>query len=143
MSLSFRAQFLMLVAISFFIYAVLWALAPFSAINLPARLILDLADWPLDNLASPLDRNTQWLSAIGAGLLAAIGIILGGIVVPAIKQRNIAIIKTTIVAMIVWYLIDSLGSIAAGVSSNVLFNTFYLTLVLIPLIGIQSAEKIQ
>ena len=136
MSLNTRAKFLMIVSIVFFVYSLLWGLAPFSEINVPARLILDLADWPVDNLASPLDKNTMWLSAIGAGLLCAVSIFLGGIVVPALKEGNKSIIRTTILAMIVWYIIDSVGSVAAGVSSNVFFNSIYLTLVLIPLVGV-------
>ena len=95
MSLTMRANFLMVIAIIFFIYSILWALAPYPAINLPARFILDIADWPLNNLSTPLDRNTQWLSAIGAGVLAAISIFLGGIVAPAIKNRNTSIIRIT------------------------------------------------
>ncbi len=138
MSLSTRSTFMMVVAIVFFIYSILWALAPYPSINLPARLILDLADWPLDSLSAPLDRNTQWLSAIGAGVLAAISVFLGGIVAPAIKQQNTSIIRTTIAAMVIWYIIDGTGSIAAGVSSNVFFNTIYLILVLIPLIGVNK-----
>lgn len=141
MSLDTRAKFMMVVAITFFIYSILWALAPYPSINLPARLILDLADWPLDNLATPLDRNTQWLSSIGAGVLAAISIFLGGIVVPAIKRADTSITRTTILAMVVWYVIDSTGSVASGVSSNVFFNSIYLVLVLIPLIRISPENK--
>ena len=140
MSLDTRAKFMMVVATTFFIYSILWALAPYPSINLPARLILDLADWPLDNLATPLDRNTQWLSAIGAGVLAAISIFLGGIVVPAIKKADTAITRTTMLAMVVWYVIDSTGSVASGVSSNVFFNTIYLVLVLTPLIRISPDD---
>ena len=117
---------MMVVAVIFFIYSILWALAPYPSLNLPARFILDLADWPLDNLDAPLDRNTQWLSAIGAGVLAAISIFLGGIVVPAIKKADTSVTRTTILAMVVWYVIDSTGSVAAGVFSNVFFNTIYL-----------------
>lgn len=134
MSINTRANFLMVVSILFFFYSLLWALAPFSSFNLPARFILDLADWPLNNLAAPLEQNVQFLSAIGAGLLAAISIFLGGIVVPAIKAQNIAIINCCKLAMIIWYVIDGVGSIAAGVASNVVFNTFYLLLVLAPLL---------
>ncbi len=140
MSLHFRSRFMLIVSIIFFIYSLLWALAPFAHINLPARIILDLADWPLDNLSSPLDRNTQWLSSIGAGLLAAISIFLGTIVCPAIQEKNTAIIRATIIAMSAWYLIDGIGSIASGVASNVIFNSIYLALVCIPLIGIQQSE---
>lgn len=140
MSINTRARFMMIVAITFMIYSLLWALAPFPTLNLPARLILDIADWPLDNFQSPLDRNTQWLSAIGAGVLAAISVFLGGVVVPAIKRSDTSIIRSTICAMILWYVIDSTGSIAAGVPSNVFFNSIYLALVLIPLIGCNTAK---
>ncbi len=138
MSLHARAKFLLVVSIIFGIYSLLWALAPFPTVNFPARLILDAADWPIDNLSATLDKNTMFLSAIGAGLLAAISIFLGKIVVPAIKQRNKSIINTTILAMCVWYTIDGIGSIAAGVSTNVVFNSVYLILVLIPLVGINE-----
>ncbi len=140
MSLDTRANFLMAVAVIFFIYSLLWGLAPFAEMNISARIILDLADWPLDNFSHPLDKNTMWLSAIGAGLLAAIAIFLGGIVVPALKENNRSVIRTTIVAMTVWYVIDGVGSIAAGVSSNLIFNSIYLSLVLIPLLGIKTEE---
>lgn len=63
MSLNTRAKFLMIVSITFFIYSILWALAPYPEVNLPARFIVDIADWPVDSLSSPLDRNTEWLSA--------------------------------------------------------------------------------
>jgi len=141
MSLETRAKFMMVVAVTFFIYSILWALAPYPSLNLPARLILDLADWPLDNWEAPLDRNTQWLSAIGAGCLAAISIFLGGIVVPAIRKGDTSITRTTMLAMVVWYVIDSTGSVVSGVSSNVFFNSIYLVLVLIPLIRISSENK--
>ena len=135
-----RAKFLMFVAVLFMVYSVLWGLAPFDTFNLPARLILDISDWPLDNYASPLDKNTQWLTAISAGLLAAISVFLGGIVVPAIREENSRIIRTTLLAMIVWFIIDGVGSIASGVTSNVFFNSIYLVLVLIPLLWRDKSE---
>jgi len=141
MSLNFRAKFLFIVSITFAIYSILWALAPFAEINLPARFILDLADWPVDSLFVPLDKNTMWLSAIGAGLLGGYSVFLGGIVVPAIREKNHSIIRTTILAMAFWYLLDSVGSYAAGVASNVFFNSIYLALVLIPLLGIKEDTK--
>ena len=140
MSLHFRSRFMMVIAAIFFIYAMLWALAPYSSFNLPARLILDISDWPLNNFTVPLDRNTQWLSSIAAGLLAALAIFFGGVVAPAIKQRNTVITRKAILAMVVWYIIDNAGSIASGVVSNVVFNSVYLALVLIPLIGVEQAR---
>ena len=122
----------------FAIYSLLWGLAPYAGFNIPARFILDFSDWPIDNLSAPLDKNTMWLSAIGAGLLGAVSVFLGGIVVPALKAGNRPIIHTTILAMMVWYIIDSAGSMAAGVISNVFFNSIYLALVLTPLVFINK-----
>jgi hypothetical protein len=135
MSAETRSRFMMIIAIIFTLYSLLWGLAPYESVNLPARFILDVSDWPFDKTMVALDRNTQWLSSISAGLLLAISIILAGIVAPAIKAENQSIIRTTIVAFIAWYLVDSIGSVAAGVPSNAFFNTIYLVLVLIPLWG--------
>lgn len=140
MSLNTRSKFMMVVSITFGIYAILWGLAPYENFNLPARIIINISAWSLDDITAPFDKNTMWLSSIGAGLIGAVSIFLGGIVVPAIKQGNKAIIRTTIIAMIFWYVIDSAGSVAAGVVSNVFFNSIYLVLVLVPLIG-ASKEK--
>ena len=67
-----------------------------------------------------------------------VAVFLGGIVATAITERNRSVIRTTIIAMVVWYIIDGVGSIAAGVVSNVFFNTIYLIFVLIPLVGINN-----
>ena len=134
MSVDLRAKLMMINAVVFAVYSILWGLAPYESINLPSRFILDISNWPLDNLSMQLDQNTQWITAIAAGLLAAISIFLGGIVVQAIRENNRRVINTTIIAMLVWYLIDSIGSVAAGVASNAFFNSIYLTFVLIPLL---------
>ena len=134
MSRNTRSKLMLLVAGIFAFYAVLWGLAPYESVNLPSRLILDSLDWPIDNLSTALDKNTMLLSAIGAGLLGSIAVFLGGIVAPAIKEGNKSITRTTVVAMLVWYIIDSTGSIASGVASNVVFNSVYLVLILIPIL---------
>jgi len=134
MSRNTRSKLMLLVAGIFAFYAVLWGLAPYESVNLPSRLILDSLDWPIDNLSTALDKNTMLLSAIGAGLLGSIAVFLGGIVAPAIKEGNKSITRTTVVAMLVWYIIDSTGSISSGVASNVVFNSVYLVLILIPII---------
>lgn len=138
MSISLRANLMMINAIVFMIYSILWGLASYETINLPSRFILDISDWPVDSLTAPLDRNTQWLTSIAAGLLAAVSIFLGGLVVPAIKENNKRVLQTTMFAMVAWYLIDSIGSVAAGVASNAFFNTIYLALVLLPLFDFQK-----
>ena len=135
MSLELRFKLIRIVAIVLALYAVIWGLAPFTPINISARFLLDVLDWPIDNTAQALDRNTKWLSAIGASLLAAIAVLLWGIIAPALKRGDAEVARTALLAFVAWYVIDGAGSIAAGVHSNVVFNTIYLVAMIGPLIG--------
>ena len=138
MTLEKRAKFVKIVSIILITYALLWGLAPYTNINLPARFILDASDWPIDKMAQPLTRDVMWLTAIAAGLLGAVSTFFYGIVAPAVARNDRAIIRTTIIAMLFWYFVDSFGSIASGVFFNAVLNTVYLVLMLAPLIGIKS-----
>lgn len=138
MSLEFRAKLMLFVAIGFMLFSLMWALAPYTSINLPSRFILDLIDWPIDNLSDELSRDVKWLSSIGAGLLVALSIFLGGIVTPAIKANDKNIINVTKVAIVAWFIVDSAGSIASGVASNAFFNSIFFIMVMIPLVGIKK-----
>lgn len=135
MSLDSRFKMMRVIAVIFGLYTIIWGLAPFTPINISARFLLDVLDWPIDNTAAALDQNTKWLSAIGASLLGAVSVLLWGVVAPALKRGDVEVARTTLLAFIVWYVIDGVGSIASGVTSNVVFNTAYLALVLIPLLG--------
>lgn len=143
MTLENRSKFIKIISIILIVYSLLWGLAPFASINLPARFILDVSDWPLDQINQPLSREVMWLTAISAGLLAAISVFFYGIVAPAVKKRDKPVINTTIVAMLLWYFIDSIGSVAVGIYSNAVLNTVYLVLMLFPLIGINVKSTIR
>ena len=138
MSLEFRAKFMHVIAIVFIVFSLLWALAPYTSINLPSRFIIDFIDWPLDNLSAQLSRDIKWLTSIAAGLLVAFSIFLSGVVAPAIKTNDKRIINITKLAIVAWFIIDSAGSIASGVASNAFFNSLFFILVMIPLVGIKK-----
>jgi len=138
MTLETRAKFVKSTAIVLIVYSLLWGLASYPTLNLPARFILDISDWPIDSLSKSLTRDMMWMSSISAGLLIAISIFFYGIVAPAVLRADNAIIKSSIVALMMWFVVDSAGSIAAGVISNAILNSFYLVLILFPLIGIKA-----
>lgn len=138
MSLEKRAKLMQLVGTIVGGYALLWALAPYDAINWPARFILSLSSGSLNELAEPLTTHVKWLSAIGAGLLVAVAIFCYGIIAPAILKKDFNTLKFFKIAMITWYLIDSLGSLVAGVELNVLFNTIFLLIILLPIWSLKT-----
>ncbi|HIE40255.1 MAG TPA: hypothetical protein EYP76_02365 [Thiomicrorhabdus sp.] len=136
-----RYKLMITVSIVLILYAIAWGLAPYTSFNISARFLLDLLDWPVDSMPNILDQNTKWLSAIGASLLAAFAILLGGIVAPAIREGNTHVAKVALWAIAVWFVIDGLGSIAVGIPSNVFFNTIYLIAMIAPLIGVTPKNE--
>jgi len=134
------AKTITIVSYGFLVFAFVWGLAPYVAINAPARILLDVLDWPPGTAAAALDRNTMWLSSIGAGLTVLVSILLLGIVVPAVRAQDRRVIRVTIWAAIAWYIVDGAGSIASGVASNVFFNSFLLAGMLVPLLMVRFKD---
>ncbi len=128
------AKIVKLVAWLFIGLAFIWGLAPYQAVNAPARILLDLLDLPYGDAAAALTRSEMWLSSIGAGLVLAISVMLLGIVVPAVAGSDKKTVRVTIWAFLGWYVVDGAGSVASGVASNVIFNTIFLIAILTPLV---------
>lgn len=127
------AKTIRIVAILFIIFAIIWGLAPYQAINAPSRVLLDILDWPFGDASPTFTGSEMWLSSIGAGLTAAISIMLIGIVAPAVEKSDRKTARVTILAFIIWYIVDSVGSVVSGIPSNAFFNLILLIAILIPL----------
>jgi hypothetical protein len=135
------ANLIKLTTWGFIAFAFIWGLAPYTAINEPARLLIDIIDWPPGDANPALSRSQMWLSSIGAGLVLAICIMLLGIVVPAVRRSDKHIVRVTIWAFVGWFVVDSVGSVASGVLSNVFFNSILLAGILIPLLMLRYENE--
>ena len=133
MTPQFAARWLRLVAVALLVFMAVWATAALPGFDRPATLLMDLNDWPLDGSHDILSRDTRWLSAIGAGLLAALALLLALVVAPALEAGQRYVRQGALTAIVAWYVIDSVGSVTAGVPENVLVNTVYLALMAVPL----------
>ena len=141
MSPTTAAKTIRYVAYGFIGFALIWGLAPYQGINWPSRALLDLLNWPFGDGAPVFTQSEMWLSSIGAGLTFAISIMLIGIVAPAAERMERNTIRVTMGAFIVWYLVDSIGSVASGVPSNAFFNLIFLAAILVPLVLIKSDDE--
>lgn len=117
-------------------------LVGFGLISLPgahpatsglAHTMMDLAFWPLD--ASPAGDPPQarlpW--AIGSGIIAGWGVMIW-MVTTRVYAKDPALGRPIILtAVIIWFVIDSIGSVLAGAPMNVLYNTGFLVLFVVPL----------
>ncbi len=135
------AKLTRIIAIVLILYALAWATAPYGPIDLPARFLLDLLAWPLGDGRPVWDGDIRWMSSIGAGLLMALGVVFLGVIAPAVHQGNRRVVQTTIIAMLLWFIIDSAGSLAAGFTANAVINLITLVPILLPLVLIKWEDK--
>ena len=132
-SLSRSVMWLRLSAYMLLAFVAIWFLAVFPPIDRPASLLIDFLDWPVDRGSEFLSDDVRWLSAIGSGLLAFMAMNHLLVVAPELEAGNFRVLKGSAIALLSWYLIDSVGSYAVGVPSNIFFNTVFLGLLLGPL----------
>ena len=138
-SLERAIRLVRLACYAYVVFAGVWWLASVPELDWPARLLLDISDWPMDGSHDQLSRDARFLSAIGSGLLVAVSLLILLIVVPEFERGNEAVLRGTIIALLAWYFIDSTGCILAGVWSNAVLNTFYVLTMLIPLMLVGRA----
>ncbi|SNZ21337.1 hypothetical protein [Cohaesibacter gelatinilyticus] len=130
------------IACLLFVISFLWGLAAFPPFDLAARIYLDLLHWPVGDGLPQWNQETIWLSSIGAGLVCALAVFYLLIVTPAVRKGDRQTIKAALIAVIAWFVVDSIGSYAAGILSNVGFNIITLTLLITPLLmALAKAEE--
>jgi len=106
----------------------------------PSVLFHDMVDWPIDGATGAYTKEARLFSAIMGGAFAALGMMLMLIVAPAIRRGDDTIRRSAIIAILTWFIVDSIGSIAAGVAANALFNCLFLAVFLAPLVMVRGKE---
>lgn len=116
---------LKLASIGVLVFGLLLATGSYSNFDYPAQFILDLLDWPLDGNHAEISRDMRWMVSVVGGLLALIAVMMIAIVAPLIGQGNKQIARFGLIGILAWVVIDCVGSVAAGVASNALWNAAF------------------
>lgn len=94
-----------------------------------AILFADLIIWPLDG-GVQLTTEVRWLCAILGGVMIGWGVIVLKLIA-TVPDR--AVVRSIVLAGVgTWFVVDSAGSLAAGVPLNVLSNLVFLLAFLVP-----------
>ena len=139
------ATLLRLTGWGFIIFCTVFVTIAFEGYDGVAHKIADLFDWTGPPHDEVLSRDARWFGAIWAGMGAALGALYIWLVAPLLmtenrEVQNIARRGGLIVAG-VWYIIDSAGSFAAGVPSNVAMNTIFLLCIAVPLVTVKFEQR--
>lgn len=129
------------IAYLLFAISLVWGLAAFPPFDLGARFYLDLLHWPLGDGRPDWDQDTMWLSSVGAGLVCALAAFYLLVVAPAVRSGNREIVRSTAIAALAWFVVDSAGSYWSGVPMNVVFNAVTLLPLLAPMYFFARAQN--
>jgi hypothetical protein len=111
----------------------IFSLATQSGSDELARWTLDLLAWPLDGTQIYSEGAMRFLSALTGGFLLGWGVMILGLrywvydVAPEQTRRAV------VAGLVAWFVLDSIGSISAGVPSNAVFNVIVLLIAVGPL----------
>lgn len=133
MSHQFHKFWLKLAAVVVGSFAPVFFLGAMAATTGPARLTLDILDWPLDGATTYASPDVRFLSALAGGFLLGWGVTIWMLATRVYDRAPEAVRLSVLGGFLAWFVLDSAGSAAAGAPSNVLFNAAILALAVGPL----------
>ena len=96
------------------------------------NLFVDLAHFPVDGAQSVLSETDRLLTAITGGLLVGLGAFGWQIAEHVYKNNPTLGGRALTIGVLAWYVPDSVGSVIAGAGFNVVLNTGFLAMFLVP-----------
>ncbi len=138
------ANMIRLMGWGFIAFGIVFVTIAFAGIDGFARNLVPIFDWTGGVPGTGLTREARWFAAIMSGLSAGFGAFWVFLVVPLLTSnhepsRQLAR-RGGLIAVGIWYGIDSAGSLGADVPSNVAMNTLFLMGFLIPLLRVKLPD---
>jgi quinol-cytochrome oxidoreductase complex cytochrome b subunit len=132
------ATLIALMGWGFIIFGIIYVTIAFPALDGFSKALSQLFDWTGLTAADDLSRSARWFAAIMSGLSAGFGAFYVFLVVPLLQHQDLSVFRTVrrggLIAAGLWFVIDSIGSVAAGVPSNVAPNILFLAMFAVPLL---------
>lgn len=134
------ARLLKFAALGTALFGLALALASHFGGKAVVDLFLDLAFLPLDSGQGSGAPETLLALAISGGLMVGLGVLVWQVASLVLPQDPRLARRLLIPTLLAWYLPDSLGSYLSGALFNVVMNTGFLALFLIPLALMQEDQ---
>jgi hypothetical protein len=106
----------------------------------PWRLLFDLLKWPVDGEPAAFQAETFAVNAILGSVMVGWATLMYLVVAGPIARGNRELVRFLLVSLGVWFVVDSSGSLLAGLPGNIILNVGFLGLFLPPLLHLLRAE---
>ena len=99
----------------------------------PWRVLLDLLAWPLDGEPARFAPETSAVNAVTGGVMVGWGTLMYVVARGPFARGDTTLATPMLCSVVAWFVVDSIGSLLAGVPGNVLLNVAFLVLLALPL----------
>lgn len=111
-------------------FGVILAAAAIPALDAPTRLFYDLVHWPIDG-ASSFDENVRFTCGVLGAVTMGWGMTILALI-DAAEKLGASVWRALTSALVIWFVVDSAISVAAGAPGNAVSNAVILALYLAP-----------
>jgi hypothetical protein len=116
------------------------ALAAFPPLGAPMIWLADILIWPLDGAETGTAPGMRLILAIAGGVMAGWGWMIWRLAGEALERQPDLIRGIIRTSVLIWFAVDSTGSVIAGAPWNVPANGIFLALYLIPMLRSGAAQ---
>lgn len=114
-------------------FGFLSVLGAHPSVDALARWFISIAIWPFAELTAITDTETRLLWAILGGICVGWGVMFWLLTTQLFEAHSEKLRPIMIKAVLSWFVVDSLASIASGAAFNAVLNLSFLALFLYPL----------
>lgn len=141
MTLHTSIRLLKLAALGSALFGLAMVLALISPLKLVFDSFLDLVHWPLDSQQALAGDSARVLAAITGGLMVGLGALVWCITTDVYAKDPQTGGRIILIGVCAWYLPDSFGSYMVGAGFNVVLNTGFLAMFVLPILLHRQASK--
>ncbi len=140
MTQDFIARWLRFMSLFIIGFGLFVALGAHPATSAPVAWFTDLIFFPFDGNEAMTANEARLLAAIGGGVMAGWGVMLWLLVTRLLPHDPLLARAMLLRGILVWYVVDSAGSVAAGAPINAALNTVLMLAMVVPAWSIASSD---
>lgn len=129
----FWQRWLLVVSVLVVVFGLGMALLNRTAIFAPVNQGVDPLFWPGGAVTEQVSRFQGWIYGVLGATMAGWGVFMGFIVYYPFRRREVWAWYCLVCGLLLWFVVDTAISAAAGVTFNVVFNTAGLIVLGLPL----------
>ena len=115
---------------------VICALASHSSAGGLWLYLFDVLKWPIDGDPAVFNADTRAVNAVLGGVMVGWGVLMFSLSNERMIMTAPNVPRMMTISLLAWFLVDSVGSWAAGLPGNIALNVAFLVMFLPPLVSL-------